>query len=89
MLHSTAFAATNILVPGFTGHDSTPAAPKRRKGAAEVEAAAGGRGEGVLGARCLKHRRPQLPKIVIQLLRRDGAGGGCAQAERGIKYEEN
>ena len=84
MLHSTEDAATNILVPGFTVHDPTPPGRKRRNRAAEVPARKCGTAgaEGVLGARCLKHRRPQLREIVIQLLRRDGAGGGCAQAER-------
>ena len=84
VLHSTEVAATNILVPGFTVHDATGRGPKRRNGAAEVDARKFGTAgaEGVLGARCLKDRRPQRREIVIQLLRRVGAGGGCAQAER-------
>ena len=83
-LHSTEFATTNILVPGFTVQDSTPVGAKRRNGAAEVDARKFGTAgaEGVLGARCLKDLRPQRREIVIQLLRRVGAGGGCAQAER-------
>ena len=82
VLHSTAEAATNILVPGFTVHSHVETGgPKRRNRAAEVVAAAAGE-EGVLGFRCLKDRRPHLPEIVIQLLHWDGGGGGCAQAER-------
>ena len=56
------------------------AGPKRRNRAAEVPARKCGTAgaEGVLSARCLKDRRPQRREIVIQLLRRDGAGGGCA-----------
>src|SRR5215212_6689860 len=38
--------------------------------------------EGVLGIRCLKHRRPQRSEIIVELLFRDGAGCGCDQAER-------
>ena len=37
VLHSTV-DATNILVPGFTVHDLTPAGPKRCNRAAEVKA---------------------------------------------------
>ena len=84
VLHSTEDAVTNILVPGFTVHDSTPPGANGATGAAEVDARICGTAgaEGVLGARCLKDRRPQRREIVIQLLRRVGAGGGCAQAER-------
>ena len=70
----------NILVPDFTVHVSTPLGPNGarvppRWMQPSVE-------EGVLGGGCLKDRRPHRREIVIQLLRRDGAGGGCAQAER-------
>jgi hypothetical protein len=58
--------------------------PQRRNRAAEVEARESGTAaaEGVLGARCLKHLRPQRPEGVIELLRRDGAGRRCGHAER-------
>src|SRR5829696_849878 len=56
---------------------------ERRDRAAKVKARERGptAAEGVLGIRCLKHRRPQRSEVIVKPLLRDGAGCGCDQAE--------